>query len=111
MGGGGVFKVQDDTDREVLSEEMAKQIHRTTAQLLLLCKQTKTGVETHVSFLITRVKYPGKDGWGKLRHNLLYLEGTLYMNQYLYIQSTGETLCDGWVGVLGYIVVPRSTAG
>ena len=33
-----LFKVREEEDRELLSEEMAKQFHRTTAQLLFLCK-------------------------------------------------------------------------
>ena len=32
-----------------------------------------------VSFLTTRVKEPYEDDWGKLRHGLIYLKGTLYM--------------------------------
>ena len=33
-----LFKIREEEDRELLSEEMAKQFHRTTAQLLFLCK-------------------------------------------------------------------------
>ena len=33
-----LFKVREDEDRVLLCEEMASQSHRTTAQLLFLCK-------------------------------------------------------------------------
>jgi hypothetical protein len=50
------FKIQEDRDREILCEEMAKHFHRTTAQLLFLCNQTRLDVETLISLLTTRVK-------------------------------------------------------
>ena len=34
-----LFKVREDEDRVLLCEEMARQFHRTTAQLLFLCKR------------------------------------------------------------------------
>ena len=40
-----------------------------------------------VSFLTTRVKYPDVDDWGKLRHGIMYLKGTLCMKQYLTADS------------------------
>ena len=46
-----LFTVRDKKDREILSEEMAKQFHRTTAQLLFLCKRARPDVETLISFL------------------------------------------------------------
>ena len=33
------FKVREDEDRVLLCEDMARQFHRTTAQLLFLCKR------------------------------------------------------------------------
>ena len=56
-----LFKICKEEDRELLSEEMAKQFHRTTAQLLFLCKRVRPDVETLMSFLTTRVKQPDKD--------------------------------------------------
>ena len=35
--GDNIFKIQDNEDRELLPEEMARQFHRTMAQLLFLC--------------------------------------------------------------------------
>ena len=62
---------------------MARQFHRTTAQLLFLCKRARPDVETLISFLTTRVKQPDMDDWKKLRHGLMYLKGTLHMKRYL----------------------------
>ena len=50
-----LFTIREE-DRELLSEEMAKQFHRTTAQLLFFCKLARPDVETLISFLTTRVK-------------------------------------------------------
>ena len=36
-----LFKFREEEDRELLSEEMAKQFNRTTGQLLFLCKQAR----------------------------------------------------------------------
>jgi hypothetical protein len=78
-----LFKIRDDEDRELLCEEMAKQFHCTTAQLMFLCKRARPDVETLVSFLTTRVKNPDVNDWGKLQHGLIYLKGTLHMKRYL----------------------------
>ena len=37
--GDNLIKIRDDEDRELLPEEMARQFHQTTAQLLFLCKR------------------------------------------------------------------------
>ena len=66
---------------------MARQFHRTTDQLLFLCKRERTDVKTLVSFLTTRVKEPDVDSWGKLRHGIMYLKGTLYVKLYLTADS------------------------
>ena len=59
--GDNIFKIQDNEDRELLSEEMVRQFHQTTAQLLFLCKIARPDVETLVSFLTTRFKDPDLD--------------------------------------------------
>ena len=60
-----------------------KQFHQTVAKLLFLFKRVRPDVKTLVSFLTTRVTQPDKDEWGKLRHGLMYLKGTLCMKRYL----------------------------
>ena len=51
--------------------------------------RARPDIQPLVSFLTTRVKEPDKDDWGKLRHGLMYLKGTLYMKQYI----GAESLC------------------
>ena len=84
-----LFEIREEEDRKLLPAEQASQFHRTVAQLLLLCTRARTNVETLVSFLTTRVKEMDMDDWGKLRHGLMYLKGTLHMKQYM----TADSLC------------------
>ena len=84
-----LFEIREETDRKMLPEEQASQFHRTVAQLLFLCMRARPDVQALGSFLVTRVKAPGEDDWGKLRHGLIYLKGTLYMKRYM----TAESLC------------------
>ena len=51
-----IFKIRGNEDRDLLPEEMARQFHQTTDQLLSLCKKARPDTETLVSILITRVK-------------------------------------------------------
>ena len=75
------------TGRKLLPEEQARQFHRTVAQLLFLCKRARPDIEPLVSFLTTRVKEPDEDDWGKLKHGLGYLKGTLYMKRHMKADS------------------------
>ena len=70
----------------MLPDEQARQFHRTVAQLLFLCKQARPDIEPLVSFLTTRVKEPDDD-WGKLKHGLGYLKGTLYLKRHMKADS------------------------
>ena len=85
--GDHLFQVREDDDRKMLPEEQARQFHRTVAQLLFLCKRARPDIEPLVSFLTTRVKEPDEDDWGKLRHGLSYLKGTLYMKRHMKADS------------------------
>ena len=80
---------------------MAKKFHRTVAQLLFLCKRARPDIKTLLSFLTTRVKQPDKDDWGKLRHGLMYLKGTLYTKRYLNADNLTNIIwwVDGPFGV------------
>ena len=80
---------------------MARQFHRTTSQLLFLCKRARPDIETLVSFLTTRLKLPDEDDWGELRHSLLYLKGTLHMKRYLTADNLSNIVwwVDGSFGV------------
>ena len=80
---------------------MARQFHRTVAQLLFLCKRARPDVETPVSFLTTRVQEPDEDDWGKLKHCLVYLKNTLHMKRYLSAERLSSIFwwVDGSYGV------------
>ena len=82
-----MFNVQEDADQNVIPEEQARQFHRTVAQLLFVCKRARPDIEPLVSFLMTRVKEPDEDDWGKLRHGLMYLKGTLYLKRHMRADS------------------------
>ena len=84
-----LFDIREDKDRKLLPEEQASQFHRTVAQLLFLCMRARPDIQTLVSFLTTRVQEPDKDDWGKLRHGLMNLKGTLHMKRYI----GAESLC------------------
>ena len=53
------------------------------AQLLFLCLRVQPDVQIAVLFFTIQVREPGMDNWGKLRHCLLYLKGTLHMKRHL----------------------------
>ena len=93
--GDNLFTVRADGEQELLSEEMASQFHRTTAQLLFLCLRARPDIQTAVSFFTTRGREPDMDDWKKLRHCLLYLKGTLHMKRY--ISADGMTNIMWWV--------------
>ena len=50
-------------------------------KLLFLCKRDRPNNEPLILFLMTRVKDPDEDDWGKLKHGLMYLKGTLHMKR------------------------------
>ena len=55
-------------------------------------------IKTTVSFLITRVKSPDVDNWGKLRHCLLYLKGTHYLKRYLLLLAESLSHIYWYIG-------------
>ena len=48
-------------------------------------EQARPDIEPSVPFLTTRVKEPDEDNWGKLKHGLGYLKGTLYMKRLMQV--------------------------
>ena len=57
------------------------------AQLLFICNRSCPNIEPLISLLTTRVKEPDKDDWGKLKHGLMYLKGTLHMKRHMKADS------------------------
>ena len=74
-----LFQVREDGEAQYLSEEKAQEFHTVVAQLLFLCNRARRDIQVAVAFLITRVKKPDVDDWGKLRRVLKYLKGTKHM--------------------------------
>jgi hypothetical protein len=63
--------------------------HHTTAQLLFMATRACQDIQTTVAFLITRVKKPDKDDWGKLKRVLQYLNGTKYLKLLISVDDLG----------------------
>ena len=51
-----------------------------------------------VSFLTAKVKDPDEDNWGKLKHGLWYLKGTLYLKIHMWADSLN--MIRWWVDAL-----------
>ena len=64
--GDHLFTLRVNGEQELLSEKIASQFHRTTAQLLFLCLKARPDIQTTVSFFTTRVREPDMDDWKKL---------------------------------------------
>ena len=52
------------------------------AQLLFLCKRARPDIEPLILLLTTRAKETDEDDWGKIKHGLMYLKGTLHMKRH-----------------------------
>jgi hypothetical protein len=88
-----LFTVREESKAKFLPEAQAQAFHHTVAQLLFLCKRTRTDIQTAVSFLTTCVKRLDKDDWGKLKRVLRYLRGTRHMKLNL---SANNLTCLRW---------------
>ena len=82
-----LFVIRDEKETQKLSEEQALVCHHTVAQLLFMATKARRDIQTAVAFLTTRVKSPGKDDWGKLKHVLKYLNGTKYLELRLTVDN------------------------
>ena len=69
-----LFFVRDNAKK--LNDEQASTFHTIVAKGLFLCKRARPDIQTTIVFLSTRVKEPDEDDWKKLRHLILYLNGT-----------------------------------
>jgi hypothetical protein len=68
--GDRLFDMQDEKNAKPLDGERAVAFHHTTAQLLFMATRARQDIQTTVSFLMTRVKKPDKDDWGKLKKSV-----------------------------------------
>jgi len=72
-----LFRVRQESEDILLSNEKASIFHSTIAKLLFLAKRGRPDILLAVSFLTTRVKRPDGDDWKKMIRVLGYLKGTL----------------------------------
>jgi hypothetical protein len=84
-----LFVVRDKSEVRVLEEERALAFHPMVAQLLFMCTRARQDIQTAVAFLMTRVKSPDEDDWGKLKRVLKYLNGTKYLKLRLSVENVG----------------------
>jgi hypothetical protein len=72
------FRIWDEKDVRLLKEERAVAFYHTVAQLLFISTRARHNIQMVIAFLMTRVKAPGEDDWGKLKRLLKHLNGTKY---------------------------------
>ncbi len=74
-----LFTVRYPSLAKALPEEQAMAFHQATAQLLFLSRRAQRDIQPATAILTTRVRFPDKDNWGKVKMVLSYLKGTLHM--------------------------------
>ncbi len=62
-----LFEVQEVLEAKALPEEQAMAFHHTATQLLVLSVRTRHSIQPETAFLMTRVKSPDEDDWGKVK--------------------------------------------
>jgi hypothetical protein len=90
-----LFEVQEKLEAKPLPEEQAMAFHQTTAQLLFLSPGARHNIQPATAFLMTQVKPPDEDYWGKVEQTLGYLKSTINMPLILLVDSL--TLSQWWV--------------
>ncbi len=60
-----LFTVRDEKEAKPLKKERALAFHHTVAQLLCMATKTRRDIQMAVAFLMTQVKTPDEDNWGK----------------------------------------------
>jgi hypothetical protein len=74
-----LFMVWSESEAKPLPEEQAMAFHHATMQILFLSARARQDIQPATAFLMTRVKSPDEDDWGKVKRVLGYLKGTLHM--------------------------------
>ncbi len=65
--GDRLFDIRDEKNARPLEEDRAMAFHHTTLQLLFMATRSRRDIQTALAFLMTRVKNPDEDDWGKLK--------------------------------------------
>jgi hypothetical protein len=84
-----LFTIRDEKETRLLEKERALAFHHTVVQLLFMLMRARRDIQTAVAFLMTKVKCPDKDDWGKLKQVLKYLNGTKYLRLNLSVDDLG----------------------
>ena len=79
--------IRNEKEARKLNEEQALAFHHTVVQLLFMATRARREILTAVAFLMTRVKSPDEDDWGKLKRVLKYLNGTRYLKLRLTVDN------------------------
>ncbi len=87
--GDHLFQIREGKEATPLEEERSLAFHHTVAQLLFLATRARRDIQTAVAFLITQVKTPDEDNWGKLKWVRKYLNGTKYLKLNLSVNNLG----------------------
>ena len=90
-----LFKVPEDDSRQILEEERAMAFHNAVAQFLFATIRYRRDISTTVAFLCKHVRELDEDDWGKLKHLLKYIRGTIYLPLTLEIDHTN--IIKWWV--------------
>jgi hypothetical protein len=90
-----LFDVNESTADMLLDSEKADLFYHYVAKLLFLCKRARPDIQTPISFLCTRVKYPDTDDYKKLTRVMKYLRGSLHMP--LTLQADDLQIVKWWV--------------
>ncbi len=75
----------EESEAKPLLEKQAITFHHTTAQLLFL--SARRHIQPATAFLMSQVKSLDEDDWGKVKHVLGYLKGTINMPLILSVYS------------------------
>jgi hypothetical protein len=90
--GDHLFKVREDGHK--MDEDQVDAFHHTVYQQLFAANQIHRDIQTAASFLMTRVKEPDEDDWGKLKRILKYLNGAQYLK--LTLSADQLKFTDHW---------------
>jgi hypothetical protein len=101
-----LFKIRNDSEREILKEKHKSEFHSTVAKLLFVAKRGRPVILLAVSFLTTRVQNPDLDDWKELIRILGYLKETLDLELTISCSSLDSLTwyIDGSYAVLLYIL-------
>jgi hypothetical protein len=101
-----LFKIRNDSEREILKEKHKSEFHSTVAKLLFVAKRGRPVILLAESFLTTRVQNPDLDDWKELIRILGYLKETLDLELTISCSSLDSLTwyIDGSYAVLLYIL-------